>query len=57
MHFKHEFKLQANVLLFSDAGMIPDGGSWLTLIDAFMELWKQAGEHLTEKGCRCSVRW
>ena len=52
MHFKHEFKLQANVPLFSDAGMIPGGGSWLMPTDAFMELWEQAGEQLTEKGFR-----
>ena len=42
MHFKYEFKLQTNVPLFSDAGMIPGGGSWLTPTDAFMKLWEHA---------------
>lgn len=51
MYREHEFKLQANVPLFSDAGMTPGGGSWLTPTNAFMKLWEHAGEHLTEKGC------
>ena len=50
MYCKHEFKLQTNISLFSDAGMLPGGGSWLMPTDAFMELWKQAGEQLIRKG-------
>ena len=49
MYYEHEFKLQASIPLFSDAGMLP-GGSWLTPTNAFMELWERAGEQLTQKG-------
>ena len=43
MYYEHEFKLQPETPLFSDAGMIPGGGSWLTPTDAFLELWERAG--------------
>ena len=52
MYHEHEFKLQPETPLFSDAGMIPGGGSWLTPTEAFMELWERAGEQLTQKGFR-----
>ena len=45
-------QLKPDTFLFSDAGMIPGGGSWLTPTDAFMELWEHAGEQLTQKGFR-----
>ena len=50
MYGEHEFKLQPETLLFSDAGIIPGCGSWLTPTDAFMKLWDQAGEQLTRQG-------
>ena len=52
MYGEHKFKLQPETPLFSDAGMIPGGGSWLTPTEAFMALWERAGEQLTQKGFR-----
>lgn len=48
----HLEQLKPNAHLFSDAGMIPGGGSWLTPTDAFMELWEQHSEQLRKKGFR-----
>ena len=52
MYREHEFILQPEPLRFSDAGIIPGDGSWLTPTDAFMELWEQASEQLTKQGFR-----
>ena len=52
MNCEHEFILQPETSLFSDAGIIPGGGSWLTSTDAFMEIWERASEQLTKQGFR-----